>query len=253
MVPQGKMITVTRRLDALLRERRWLEEVIREAEVRFRDQEVEQDWSSQPIENDRPAEDQPRSTPPSWNAAVECAAALAVAYAKAELETAPDPTRFEFFTDDVAAVVAQTTFLNKLSEYMRDPGNISSFIVKQFIADVLATTKKAMKKLRRDAWRQVKPTTKPEVKSAAGASPPQPQKPSPARKAKKAPTRRKPKPNIEELVAGKEYISPEHAIEWFGTTDRNLRKLIEKRRIDVRGEGQNRQISVASLRRYFAV
>jgi hypothetical protein len=38
-----------------------------------------------------------------------------------------------------------------------------------------------------------------------------------------------------------------------GATDRNLRKLIEKGRIDVRGEGQNRQMSVASLRRYFAV
>ena len=125
MVPQGKMITVTRRLDALLRDHRWLEEVIRGAEVRFRDQELEQDWSIQPIEDDRPAEGQPRSTSPCWKAGVECAAALAVAYAKAELETAPDPTRFEFFTDDVAAVVAQTTFFNKLSEYMRVPGNIT--------------------------------------------------------------------------------------------------------------------------------
>ena len=130
MVPQQKMITVTRRLDALLRDHRWLEEVIRETEVRFRDQEVEQDWSSQPIENDRAPEGQPHSTPLSWKAAVECAATLAFADAKAELETAPDPTRFEFFTDDVAAVVAQTTFFNKLNEYMRDPGNISSFIVK---------------------------------------------------------------------------------------------------------------------------
>lgn len=247
------MITITRRLDGLLRDHRWLEEVIREAEVRFRDQELEQDWSIQPIENERPAEGQPRSTPPCWKAGVECAAALAVAYAKAELETAPDPTRFEFFTDDVAAVVAQTTFFNKLSEYMRDPGNISSFIVEQFIADVLATTRRAMKKFRRDAWRQVKPTTKPQVKSAAGGSSAQPEKPSPARKTKKAPIRRKPKPNIAELVARKEYISPEHAAEWFGTSDRNLRKLAAMGRIDIRGEGQNRQISVASLRRYFAV
>jgi hypothetical protein len=252
MLQPGKMITITRRLDALHREHPSLEDAIKEAEGRFRDLELEQDWRSQPIEQDGGAEEM-RSPPPCWKAGIDLAAPIAVAYAKAQLGTAPDPATFERFTEDVIAVVAQNTFFSKLSEYMRNPHSISSLVVDQFIADVRAATRTAMKRLHRDAWRQGKRISKPQSQSVSGARSPQSENCQPARKMKKVPTRRRPLPNVAELIAGKEFISPEHAIEWFRTSDRNLRKLIEKRRIEVRGEGQNRQISVASLRRYFAV
>ena len=252
MLQPGKMITITRRLDALHRDHPSLEDVIKEAEGRFRDQELEHDWSGQPIEEDGAA-DEKRSPPPCWKAGIDLAAPIAVAYAKAQLGTAPDPATFERFTEDVVAVVAQNTFFSKLSEYMRNPHSISSLVVDQFIADVRAATRTAMKRLHRDAWRQGKRASKPQPQSVAGARPPQSENRQPARKTKKAPTRRKPLPNVVELVAGKEFISPEHAAEWFGTSPRHLRTLITMGRVEVRGEGQNRVISVASLRRYFAV
>ena len=57
MLQPGKMITITRRLDALHRDHPSLEDVIKEAEGRFRDQELEHDWSGQPIEEDGAADE----------------------------------------------------------------------------------------------------------------------------------------------------------------------------------------------------
>jgi hypothetical protein len=249
MLKQSKKIAINRELDWLRRDNPRLESVIAEAEVRFRDEELQHDWSSQPIEMEGVS-----PLPLCWKAGIEYAAPIAIAYADARARKATDPVKFEQFTEDVVAAVGEDTLLIKLSDYARIPGNFSGPVIDRFVADVRAATKRAMKRFQRDVWKRCNGMPRPRVESAPDteARPVKPASRKPAAK-KKAATRRKPLPNVVELVAGKEFISPEHAQEWFGTSDRNLRKLAASGRIEVRGEGQNRQISVASLRRYFAV
>jgi hypothetical protein len=256
MLESWKMISITRRLDALRAEHPSVEDAIKEAEGRFRDEELEQDWSSQPIENDSAGGGEPISPlPPCWIAARDCAALIAIAYAAAQARTDSDPAKFEQFTEDAVAAVAQDIFFSKLTEYARNPHQVSSLVIDQFTADVRTAAKKAMKALQRDVWKRprtaaagrLRHSVQSQIEAAESGAP----KP-PAKERKNAP-RRKPLPNVAELVAGRDYISPEHATEWFGASPRNLRKLAEMGRIETRGEGQKKQISVVSLRRYFGV
>jgi len=126
-------------------------------------------------------------------------------------------------------------------------------VIGQFTADVRAATRLAMKKLHRDVWKRHQKAiagARPPSKIVAVSAPSEPPKPVVT---KKPATRRKPLLNVTDLVDGKDFISSEHAAKWFGTTDRNLRKLAAMGRIEIRGEGQNRKVAVASLRRYFGV
>ena len=127
-----------------------IEKVIAKAEVRFRDEELENDWSGQPIE-----EELPLHRPPYWKAGLEFAAPIALAYAQAEARTATDPVTFETFTENAVAVVAQEAFFNKLDPFARVPGgDLPARIVDRFISDVRAAIRGPMKKLHRDVWRQ---------------------------------------------------------------------------------------------------
>ena len=57
-----------------------IEHVIADAEATFRDEELEHDWSGQPIPMDRVSQGQPVSpVPPYWKASVDYAASIAVA------------------------------------------------------------------------------------------------------------------------------------------------------------------------------
>jgi hypothetical protein len=250
MLQPSKMISITRQLEALRQECPSLEDAITEAEVRFRDEELEHDWSSQPIEMAVPP------MPSCWKAGIARSTPIAIAYAKAKARKETDPAKFEQFTEDVVVAVAQDTLLNKLAGYAQTPGSLSSPVIDKFIADAQAETKQTMKKLRQDVLKRRKGLPRTGVSSAPseiGAGPAQSDERKPVAKKKKPATRRKPLPNVVDLVAGKDFISREHAAEWFGTSPRHLRTLIDMGRVEVRGEGHNRVISVASLRGYFGV
>ncbi len=240
------MITVSRQLDALRREDASLEDAIKEAEGRFRDQELEHDWSGQPIEEDGAA-DEKRSPPPCWKAGIDLAAPIAVAYAKAQLGTGQDPATFERFTEDVVAVVAQNTFFSKLSEYMRNPYSISSLVVDQFIADVRAATRRPMKELLRDVWKR---RDRPNAGSDVGAPAPGAEiAPIPPPAARKKP-RRAPHPNPETLLTGRLGVTYRTASEVLGITERRVRELVSESKLATRGQGQRKLIDVASLRKH---
>ena len=232
MLQPSRMITISRQLETLRREHPSLEDVITEAEDRFRDEELEHDWSSQPIEIGGIS-----PLPSCWKPGIAYAVPVVVAYAEAQARKASDPVKFEQFTEDMVAAVAQETLLNKLSEYARVPGNFSAPVIEAFIADVRGQTKRRMKKLRQDVLKRRKGMPRPRVESATTVIEARPDKPASRRPAakKKVPTRRTAHPNVMELVAGKEFISPEHAAEWFGTSPRNLRNLPAMGRIEIRG------------------
>lgn len=245
MLESSKAITTSRRLEALRKEDSSIEKVIADAEVRFRDQELETDWSRQPVEKEPPS---PR--PPWWKAGVQYAAPIAVAYAQAEARTAIDPVGFELFTENAIAVVAQETFFNKLDAYARDPvDGLRLRTVDAFASDVQSAIQQPLKKLHRDVWkRRAESGQRPEpVPTPVIEGEPDP---APVATTKSKKRRRPPHPNPEALLAGKAVVTFGTAADVLGMTDRGIRRLVEEQKLKALGAGHSRKIEVASLRKY---
>ncbi len=249
MLESSKAITTSRRFEALRKADSSIEKVIADAEVRFRDRELESDWSGQPIEKEPPS---PR--PPWWKAGIEYAAPITVAYAQAEARTATDPVGFELFTENAVAVVAQETFFNKLDSYARDPGNALRLrTVDVFASDLQSAIQQPLKKLHRDVWkRRAESSQGPEAGVPAPVidvdSNPAPATSTTTTKSKKR--RRPPHPEPETLLAGKTAVTFDTAAEVLGMTVRRVRALVEEQKLKSLGAGHSKKIEVSSLRKY---
>jgi hypothetical protein len=246
MLETSKAISISRRFEALRAEDPSIEKIIAKAEVRFRDEELENDWSGQPLEKALPLH-----RPPYWKPGLQFAAPIALAYAQAEARTAADPVTFEMFTENAVAVVAQETFFNKLDSFARVPGgDIPAHIVDRFISDVLAAIRRPMKKLHRDVWRR-----RVESGSHPDEGVPAPfiavdDSPAPVALTKPRRHKRPPHPNPEKLLAGKAVVAFDTAAEVLGVTVRRVRELVAEQKLKARGEGHSKKIEVPSLRKY---
>ena len=245
MLETSKAITTSRRFETLRKEDSSIEKVIASAEVRFRDKELENDWSGQPIEKELPT-----PKPPYWQAGIEYAAVIAVAYAQAEARTATDPVEFELFTENAVAVVAQETFFNKLDPYARVPGGaIHLRTVDAFRSELQLAIQQPLKKLHRDVWkRRAESGQRPEAGVPAPVSDVDSHRaPATTTKSRK---RRPPHPEPESLLAGKVAVTFDTAAEVLGVTVRRVRELVVEQKLRSLGGGHSKKVEVSSLRRY---
>jgi len=222
----------------------WIEQVITDAEVRFRDQELDGDWAAHPVQATSFEAQRLSPLPPYWSPGIERAGRIAVAYSQAQAQTATDPVKFEQFIEDVLVAVAATTVRKKLDEYARVPPELQQRVIDQFTGDVRAATKREMKKLQQDVWKR-----RLEQQAESEYPPPTPAidlDPTPASAVRKK-RRRTPHPDPESLLEGKDAVTYETAAQVLGVSVRRVRELVMEQKLKARGKGHQKKIDVLTL------
>jgi len=218
------------------------------AEVQFRRQERPSEWKKQPIDVSTWKLGEPtKPLPDYWEAGIQYAATLSVAYADAVAlrgsngDPISDPELFRCFLDHGPSIAAEWAYDQKLRRYTGVGYREQGMVPGRFCRDVADRISDQLAKLEEEVWRRhhdaICDATAAEISPGRPAVRPASKKP-----------RKKPHPNPEELLANRTAVTYERAAEVLQVTVRRVRELVAEGKLKSSGQGQNKRIEVAGIR-----
>jgi hypothetical protein len=125
------------------------------AEIVFHSEASASDWAESAVQNPKLSGHSPQSSiPPHWEAGIRYACTVSLAFLVVAAEETDNPTRFECFTQQCVANVADTTYQQKLQPYDLVPAKERPEILARFQRRVHSAAARTLAKLNLEIWKR---------------------------------------------------------------------------------------------------